>query len=174
MTDKEKAQKLLDDNFTEIKELLDKRFPYEFAGDQSGVDFITKQIEEVWKDLPRGRQIIAATGRGGAINMEVTMRESLSGKKFTDKEREAVYKEVENSQIWEDGWYEIGGDPLIKYTGLEDEDQPDGIVVTKDRRGVWRIEEWKNHWRTNYRVLTEEEARQIIKDNGGELKSKEA
>lgn len=48
MTDEQKAQKLLDDLLGDgkIKELLEKRFPYEFAGDQSGIDSINKQIEE--------------------------------------------------------------------------------------------------------------------------------
>jgi len=171
MTDEEKAQKLLDDILGDgkIKELLEKRFPYEFAGDQSGVDFITKQIEDAWSVRMPKSPMIAWTGRMGAINMEVSMRESFSGKKFTEKERQAIYTEVENSQIWEDGMYEIGGDPLIKYLGLEDESKPDGVIVVKDSRGIWRIEEWKNHWRTNYKVISEEEARKLIEDNDGKL-----
>ncbi len=135
---------------------------------------LEKELLGMWeKKMPKQRAIVAHTGRGGAINFhaqgEIYMKEKFGGETLTEEEKKAIHEQIENSQIWEDGIYQIDENGC-KYLGLEDMDAPEGTIVIKDGRGVWRIEEWKNHWRTNYRVLTEEEAHKMIEEHGGKLK----
>lgn len=127
------------------------------------IDPFIEDLKKAFKDYKPNDKHIMWTGRQGAILMEVSLREAFSGRKFTDEERVAVTKQVEESQAWEDGMYEIGGDPPIKYLGLEDQDRPDGDVLVKVR-GKWYVERWKNGWRTDYAIISEEDAQKIIND----------
>lgn len=139
----------------------------------SNIDDLTKMMEDMWKDAFPPRPFYGMTGRMGAINLHAQFviegREKYGGETLTEAEKKAIHDEVENSRIWEDGMYELGGEEFVKYIGLEDTSKSDGTIVRKDSRGIWRIEQWKDHWRTNYKVITEEEARKLIEDNGGKL-----
>lgn len=127
------------------------------------IDPFIEDLEKMFKDYKPNDNYIMWTGKEGLILMEVSFREAFSGRKFTDEERAAVRKEVEESKIWEEGLYEIGGDPYIKYVELQDPDHPDGDTLVKVQ-GRWYVERWRDGWRTHYKIITEEEAQEIIND----------
>lgn len=94
------------------------------------------------------RKIDAWTGRGGAI----MFHETLLGRPLTQEEKNQI----------EPGTYQLGSGVGIKYLGLEDKSQKDGIILIKYKERGWYVEEWKDGWRINYEKISEEKAKEVF------------
>lgn len=115
---------------------------------------LERMISEIWdRDLPK--RVVFVTGRGGAINLKITTDEKMLGRKLTDDEIQKI------EDTTEDGMYTCGGKEFIKYNGLFDSEQEDGIIIVK-RRGKFYLESWEGGARQGFRIVTLEDAEKMI------------
>lgn len=124
------------------------------------IDEITNQISKLWEDRKGIREIIMHTGKGGAILARISLVKELVG--LSEEEEDKLRKQLDLE--YEDGIYEIGGEEYIKYLGLFDKDQPDGLHLYKTKDNRWRVDEWLGGKRVHYNYITSERANDILKD----------
>lgn len=124
-------------------------------------ELIVKQLEKYIEDIffsgaNKIRKIVMKTGRGGAIQNYICTQATL----HPEKDLEEIKKEA-NSLIWENGVYTID-ETGCHYEGLWDYEIENGVYLIR-RNNLWYKEAWKDGYRYNYQIISEEVAQELIK-----------